>query len=101
MNIARLTELDDAGLDGLARYATAGRLLADLPSATGDVAAREALVGLLGTWTSRLETPRLGDLGYDASDIDRVLAGVSTGSMSTNPVVLSPDDLATILDTSA
>ncbi len=96
-NLARLTELGDDG--HLARYATAGRVLADLPDAR-DADARSALVELLGSWTATLGTPGLGSLGLGSDQVDLVLAGVSTSSLSTNPVALDRDDLAAIVTAS-
>jgi alcohol dehydrogenase class IV len=82
---------------GLARYATVGRVLADLDASATDADARTALVELLEAWTVALGVPRLGQLGLDASDMPRVLAGVSTGSMRSNPVALTDAELRAIL----
>jgi alcohol dehydrogenase class IV len=101
MNLARLVELEGPGTQGLARYARVGRILADLPSTTDDPAAHEALLDILRRWTTTLGTPRLGALGFDREHVEAVLAGISTSSMSTNPVMLAPADLAAILDASA
>ncbi|MFN8518208.1 MAG: iron-containing alcohol dehydrogenase [Chloroflexota bacterium] len=96
-NVARLVEVGDG--ERLARYAMAGRVLAGLPGAH-DVEARLALVELLGSWTATLETPGLGSLGLGSDQVDLVLAGVSTSSLSTNPVALDRDDLAAIVTAS-
>jgi alcohol dehydrogenase len=101
MNLARLAELEASGEDGLARYAQAGRILADLPSTTDDPAAHTALLDILRRWTTTLGTPRLGALGFDPEHVEAVLAGISTSSLSTNPVMLAPTDLAAILHASA
>lgn len=93
----RALEDRDAGAPGLARYAAAGRVLCDLGPRATDAEARAALVGLLGTWTRRLEMPSLVDLGLGASDVSHVLAGVSSSSMRTNPVALSDAELRAIL----
>ena len=63
-------------------------------------ASHEALLALLTGWTSTLGTPRLGDLGFGPSDVGAVLAGISTSSLSTNPVALSTADLGAILQAS-
>jgi alcohol dehydrogenase class IV len=97
VNLARLSEEGPAGEAGLARYARAGRILGDLPASTDDATSRSALLELLASWTDVLGTPRLGALGLSSADTQHVLAGVSTSSMSTNPVSLTADDLATIL----
>ncbi len=82
---------------GLARYATAGRLLGGLGAATDDDVARGALIDTLGMWTQRLGAPRPRDLGLASDDAARVVAGVSGNSMRTNPVSLTDAELRTIL----
>jgi alcohol dehydrogenase len=96
VNLERLAAEPD-GVDGLARYARAGRVLADLPPTIDDEAARGALLDLLAAWTSRLATPRLAALGLTAEHFDAVLAGVSENSLSGNPVSLEREDLESIL----
>ncbi len=94
-NLVRLAAHDDA--EALARYATAGRVLAELPADAPGDEARQTLVGLLGAWVATLGAPGLGSLGLRAEQVDDVIAGVSTSSMSTNPVTLGRDDLAEIV----
>lgn len=96
VNLERLATQPD-GVDGLARYARAGRVLAHLPPTTDDEAARVALLDLLASWTSRLAAPRLGALGLTMEHVDAVLAGVSEHSLSGNPVALGREELAMIL----
>jgi alcohol dehydrogenase class IV len=96
-NLGRLIQLGTDGTGGLARYARVGRILADLPPGTDGETARAALVDLLATWTTTLRIPRLGALGLRPDQIDAVLAGISTSSMSTNPVPLERPDLVGIL----
>jgi alcohol dehydrogenase len=100
VNIRRLGQAGVEGEEGLARYARAGRVLAHVPPTADDADALEALVVLLTRWTATLSAPRLGDLGLTAGHLDAVLAGISTSSMSTNPVELSRGDLAVIVETS-
>lgn len=95
-NLQRLASVPE-GVEGLARYARAGRVLADLPPTTDDEAARVALLDLLAAWTARLATPMLGALGLTADHFDAVLAGVSVNSLSGNPVALGREDLESIL----
>ena len=76
-NIHALTTREPDGV-GLGRYATAGRLLAGLDAQTTDVEARDALVTLLHGWSATLGAPSLRELGLRSTDVDRVLAGVST-----------------------
>lgn len=80
----------------LARYARAGRLLADVPQAN-DPEACDALVATLRDWTERLAMPRLGDFGVGHGDLDRVVANARGGSMKTNPLVLEDEELAALL----
>ena len=95
-NIGAMQVRDPGGV-GLARYATAGRLLAGLDEGVPDIDARIALVALLTTWTGTLRAPRLSQLGLAPSDVATVLAGVSANSMRTNPITLTPTELGQIL----
>jgi alcohol dehydrogenase len=94
-NLAAL-EARQPGHPALARYAEAGRLLADLP-ALPDGEAQEALLSMLDAWTAALRLPRLRDFGLRAADLPRVVAGARGGSMRTNPVVLTDAELTAIL----
>lgn len=76
----------------LAKYARVGALLSGRPDAGPD-----ALVALLEDWTRRLELPRLGSYGVGDPDLDAVVADSRGGSMKTNPIVLTDDELASIL----
>lgn len=98
VNLERLQAAGPTGADGLARYARAGRLLADLPQTTTDAAAHDALTDLLADWARRLGGTAPGPVPPDR--VDAILAGVSTSSMSSNPVTLDRDDLAAILGAS-
>jgi alcohol dehydrogenase class IV len=95
-NIAAL-QARDPGAPGLPRYATAGRLLAGLDRSTTDTEARTALVDLLAGWTATLDVAGLRQLGLGQRHVAGVLAGVSTGSMRSNPVPLTDDELRAIL----
>jgi alcohol dehydrogenase len=80
----------------LAKYAEAGRLLAN-DATLDDAAAREKLVDLLDRWTSRLLLPRLSAYGMAHSDIAHVVANSRGNSMKTNPMVLTDAEIAEIL----
>ncbi|MFW6345448.1 MAG: iron-containing alcohol dehydrogenase [Halomonas sp.] len=95
MNIAALRERGE-GREVLAKYARVGRLLADSPE-LDEPAACDALVATLRDWTHRLGMPRLGEFGMTRDDLARVVAGARGGSMRTNPLVLSDDELTTLL----
>jgi alcohol dehydrogenase class IV len=88
------------GSTALARYATLGRVLAELPPGTSDREARSALVATLTTWTARLEIPRLRTFGLTESHIPAVVADARGSSMRTNPIVLTDEELTAILDAS-
>ena len=85
------------GSPALARYAHAGRLLADDP-VLGEDAACEALVSLLRDWTARLGLPGLGAYGMQPADIPRVVANCRGSSMKTNPLVLQDAEVVAILE---
>lgn len=59
--------------------------------------AREALVLILSEWTERLQLPRLGEYGVQASDLAHIIAHCRGGSMKTNPIVLTDQEIETIL----
>ncbi len=80
----------------LRKYAEAGILLSGRMFSS-ESAAQDGLVELLGQWTERLSLPRLGDFGMTADDIGRVIANCRGGSMQTNPLVLTDDELAALL----
>ena len=81
----------------LPKYAELGRILADSPDLNDD-AARKRLLDILAEWTERLELPRIGRYGMTGADIPRVVANCRGSSMKTNPVVLSDDEVAAILE---
>ena len=95
-NIGALTERspDSPALD---RYARLGRLVARLPETTDGDRARGALVVTLGDWTALLEVPRLRTFGITAADIPAIVADSRGSSMRTNPIVLSDEEIASIL----
>jgi alcohol dehydrogenase len=60
--------------------------------------AREALVLILSEWTERLQLPCLGEYGVQASDLQHVIAHCRGGSMKTNPITLTDQEIETILN---
>lgn len=84
----------------LAKYAEAGRILANLEPGTPDDRAREALIETLAAWTSRVSLQGLAGYGMGESDIEAIVAESRAGSMLTNPVELSDDELAGVLGAS-
>jgi alcohol dehydrogenase len=101
VNIDRSAAIGRRGAEALRRYAQAGRVLSGAPATTDDGTARLALQDLLAAWTTELAAPRLGALGFTADRSERVIAGVSTNSLSGNPVDLTRAELAAILEGSS
>ncbi len=81
----------------LPKYARAGRILADLPSTIRDGAARVQLVDTLHDMVDALEVPGLAAFEMRATDIPAIVADSPGSSMRTNPVALSDEELAAIL----
>jgi alcohol dehydrogenase class IV len=82
----------------LAKYARLGEVLCqrrhDSPAT-----ARDALIELLRDWTTRMQLPRLRDFGVQEAGLDHVVAHARGSSMKTNPIVLTDDELKTLLRT--
>lgn len=81
----------------LPKYAELGRMLAGNPNLDDD-AARKRLLDILAEWTECLELPRIGRYGMTRGDIPHVVANCRGSSMKTNPVVLSDEEVAGILE---
>ncbi|MDD5390485.1 MAG: iron-containing alcohol dehydrogenase [Gallionellaceae bacterium] len=79
----------------LTRYAEVGRLMTG--STLTDTNAHTALVELLGNWTRRLELPRLGAYGVTEADVARIVANSRGSSMKTNPIVLTDEEIASLV----
>jgi alcohol dehydrogenase class IV len=86
----------DPGNPALRRYAEAGLLLGGVmyPS---EQEAQDALVSLLREWTERLQLPRLSHFGMSDSDLPRVIANCRGGSMQTNPIELTDQEVEQVL----
>jgi len=80
----------------LRKYAEAGILLIGR-TFSSESAAQDGLVELLQQWTERLSLPRLGAYGLQDGDIAKVVKNCRGGSMQTNPLVLTDEELATLL----
>jgi alcohol dehydrogenase class IV len=96
-NISALGERDPAS-PALAKYATAGRVLAQLSSDVSDEVARTTLITTLRTWVERLDVPGLEHFGLTAELIPVVVADSPGSSMRTNPIELSDAELTGILE---
>lgn len=79
----------------LRKYADAGRLL--VQRELDDEEAQAALVETLNDWTRRLNLQRLGEYGITEADIPRIVANSRGSSMKTNPIVLTDQEIASIL----
>lgn len=80
----------------LAKYAQVGRLLIEQPSLDDDTA-RSSLIALLAEWSERLELPRLNNYGIAFDDFPLIVANSRGSSMQTNPIVLTDNEINTIL----
>lgn len=81
---------------GLKRYARVSEILHErrFPSTE---AALDALVDLLNAWTNTLGLERLSAYGLDTSGLDTVVAHSRGSSMKTNPIVLTDQEIRSIL----
>jgi alcohol dehydrogenase len=95
VNIAALEARDPESV-ALSRYAAAGWLFTGLAGAD-DREARSALVPALELLTARLGVPRLSAYGITVSSIPALVADSRGSSMKTNPIVLTDDEIASIL----
>lgn len=80
----------------LYRYADIGRLLAG-DSSLGTSSALDTLQNTLHAWTDRLDLPRLSAYGISEADFPKLVANARGGSMKTNPIVLTDDELTQLM----
>ncbi|HEY8353394.1 MAG TPA: iron-containing alcohol dehydrogenase [Methylophilaceae bacterium] len=92
----RLLQVRAQESPALQRYAHVGRILSD-DMALSEQQGLDALVRVLEDWTEQLTLPRLGAYGMRTEDIPRVVANCRGSSMKTNPLVLTDDEVASIL----
>lgn len=78
------------------RYAHAGKVLVN-DMKLSERQGLDALVQVLEDWTQQMQLARLGTYGMRAEDIPRVVANCRGSSMKTNPLVLTDDEVASIL----
>lgn len=95
-NISALNDRDRSS-PALRKYAEAGRILAEPPAGSSDEAACEGLLDVLRAWVKALEVPPLSAFEMTAALIPIVVADSPGSSMRTNPIELSDDELAAIL----
>ena len=95
MNIQALREREPDS-PALKKYARIGGLLSQTDDA-GDAHAADALILLLRKWLERLDLPRLGSYGMREQHLEKIAANSRGGSMKTNPLVLTDDELMALL----
>lgn len=81
----------------LGRYAALGRLLGGPPETATDAEASEALVAVLRSWSATLGITDLARYGVTEADIPTLVAESRAGSMKSNPIELTDEELAGIL----
>ncbi len=82
----------------LAKYAKLGNLLGGRPDLQNEPeAALEVLENTLALLISKLSLPRLGELGVQISDIQRIVGQSRGSSMKTNPIVLTDREIEQVL----
>ena len=73
-----------------------GELIAGA-SGLGQNGGVQALIETLQAWTDRLALPRLAAFGVAREDVERLVAGSRGSSMRTNPLVLTDEEVGTII----
>lgn len=80
----------------LERYARVGEILCQQHFRQPEVA-WAALVDLLNDWTERMQLPSLTDYGIGEGELDHIVAHSRGSSMKTNPIVLTDEEIKSIL----
>jgi len=80
----------------LHKYAEVGRLMTEQPEMSVSDAL-QALLDLLQQWSERLKMPKLSDYAVSTADIAKIIANISAGSMATNPIVLTAQELERLI----
>lgn len=96
VNIAAL-EARAPDSPALPKYAEIGRRFAMQKGLSGKEA-RSFLVAALRQWEEQLALPRLAAYRVASADIPRIVANCRGSSMKTNPIVLTDDEIARILE---
>ncbi len=95
VNIKALREREPDS-PALAKYARVGRLVLG-DQRLNEPSACHALVSQLQMWAERMSIPRLAEFGITEADIPTIVANSRGNSMKSNPVVLSDEEIATIV----
>jgi alcohol dehydrogenase len=80
----------------LRKYARVGELLAQR-SFSREAVACQALVEVLHDWTQRLGIRRLSAYGVGADHVPRIVVNSHGSSMKTNPILLTDDEIAEVV----
>ncbi len=86
----------DPSNKSLSKYAQVGRLLSGNDELS-DENAHQRLIALLNDWSEKLQLPRLSRYGIAAVDFPRIVANSRGSSMQTNPIVLTDEEVHSIL----
>lgn len=81
----------------LRKYAQIGEVLCHKRHVSPQIA-RAALLQLLSDWTEHLHLPRLSRFGLTQKGLDQVVAHSRGSSMKTNPIVLTDDEIKSVLE---
>lgn len=95
VNIVAMLERDSENI-ALKKYAAVARMML-LNESIDDVDACMALLGLLQQWSEQLNMPKLSIYGVTKSDIPRLINNISSGSMASNPIVLTETELVELI----
>ena len=94
---ARALEERAPSSPALARFAVVGRVLGRLPETAPDGEARSALVATLRSWAATLGIAGLAGYGVTEADIPTLVAESRAGSMKTNPIELTDEEIGGVL----
>jgi alcohol dehydrogenase class IV len=93
INIKRLREEEKVNRSHLEKYAKIGRLLSDNICLDMN-ACCDYLVNQIDNWIELLNMPRLGNYGFQESDVEKV---VTVTGQKNNPVKLTDEDIMRIV----
>jgi len=106
VNIESMQSRDQQN-QALSRYAQVGRVLNKKSASpvlnkkpalsVDEPKALKNLVDTLNTWVKRLNMPLLSEYGVSRTDFPRIVANCRSGSMQTNPLVLTDEEVTAIL----
>ncbi|MHB1333756.1 MAG: iron-containing alcohol dehydrogenase [Sulfuriferula sp.] len=80
----------------LRKYAQLGRLLSS-DETLNELAAHAALTHMLDEWTDEMRLSRLSHYGVHANDLPRIVANSRGSSMKTNPILLTDEEIESVL----